>query len=246
MAKVNSFFIFSMLLTAGSLYSADSRLINGKVADKKDWPASMYASMSGSRCSATVVGAQTLFIASHCVKNGGSASFSVGQEKYTGKCTHAPGYSKNSTADWALCLIDKEVKNVLYEKINYDAGRFKVGDKLMLTGYGCIKAGGGGGNDGIFRIGEATIRSLPNKSNNDIVTRGGAALCYGDSGGAAYYIDNRDGRRWVVGVNSRGDISTTSYLPSVSTDESKDFLKTWAEKNNQAICGVHTSATGCR
>lgn len=228
------------------LGSNAGRLINGAPANASEWPSSVYVSMGGGRCSGTLVGYRVLLIASHCVSNGGSASFTVNSEKYTAKCTHGPGYPSNSTADWSLCLTDKVVAGGPFEQVNFDSARVQMGAKLTLTGYGCIKKGGGGGNDGVFRIGEATVTKLPSGSNHDIVTEGGAALCFGDSGGSAYYIDPTDGRRWVVGINSRGDISTTSYLSSISTDTVKDFMKDWSKKNDQVICGINMGAGDCR
>lgn len=234
---------FSGLSLGGN---SDSRLINGTPADLKDWPSSVYASMSGSRCTATVVGERTLLIAAHCVGNGAKASFSVGANQYSSTCTQAPQYNGNSTADWTLCLIDKVVAGTQYENVNSESSRITVGQELTLTGYGCIKPGGSGGNDGIYRVGTAKVTNIPSGNSNDIVTKGGAALCFGDSGGPAFLVDNNTKARWVVGVNSRGDISTTSYLSSVSTSVALNFIKDWAQKNNQQICGIHSGAMGCR
>lgn len=239
-------FGLAMMVGMNGAIAVESRLIGGKKANPSDWPASVYASMSGSRCSATVVGERVLFIASHCVSNGGVATFKVAGKQFSSRCTRNPGYAKNATADWALCLTDTSVTDVPFESLNYDPTRVRIEDKLMLSGYGCVTPGGGGGNDGVLRIGEATVKRLPSGTNHDIVTRGGAALCFGDSGGAAYYVDSKTGSRWVVGINSRGDISTTSYLSSVSVDASKDFIKRWSQDKNQVICGVHTEALGCR
>lgn len=224
----------------------DSRLINGTPADLKDWPSSVYASMSGSRCTATVVGERTLLIAAHCAGNGAKASFKVGTNQYSSTCTQAPQYNGNDTADWTLCLIDKVVTGTQYEMVNAESSRVAVGQELTLTGYGCTKPGGSGGNDGIYRVGTAKVTRIPSGNNNDIVTKGGGALCFGDSGGPAFLVDSNTNSRWVVGVNSRGDISTTSYLSSVSTSAALQFVKDWAQKNNQQICGIHSGATGCR
>lgn len=226
--------------------SPNLRLINGTPADAKDWPSSVYASMSGSRCSATVVGERSLLIAAHCAGNGTKASFSVGPNQYSSTCTQAPAYNGNDTADWTMCLIDKPVTGTRYEMVNTNPNRITVGTELMLTGYGCIKPGGTGGNDGIYRIGTSKVTKVPSGNSNDIVTKNGAALCYGDSGGPAFLIDKTTNDRWVVGVNSRGDISTTSYLSSVSTTVAQDFIKGWASTNNQLICGIHPNANNCR
>ena len=106
-------------------------------------------------------------------------------------------------------------------------------------------AGGSGGIDGTYRIGESKIIRMPSGTSNDIITQGGAALCFGDSGGPAFHI-NANGERVVVSTNSRGDIRTTSYLSSTHTSYAKRFFQSWYEKTGFKICGYHADATGCR
>jgi hypothetical protein len=233
---------FSLALCAIS--QASPYLIGGTAADPKDWPASVYAHMSGAACSATVVGEKVLLIATHCVEGGASASFSVGGNAYRAKCTNGPGYDGNATADWSLCLTDKPVTGTAYERILTDTSKIKDGDTVRLTGYGCIRKGGGGGNDGVFRIGTAKVTSTPSGRDYDTVTKGGAALCFGDSGGAAYVEVGKE--RFIFGVNSRGDIATTSYLSSTYVSAFLDFAKSWMEKTGQKVCGVDPTAAGCR
>lgn len=220
-------------------------LIGGQPANPADWPATFYSSQGNSRCTATLIGIRTLQIAAHCVGNGRTASFKTQNNvQYTSTCKHAPGYNGNSTADWALCLVNQDVQGVPAEVLNQDPSYVKVGDKVLLTGFGCTNPGGGGGNDGTYRIGEATVQKVPSGSNNDIVTKGGAALCFGDSGGPAFKVEGQ--ARKVISVNSRGDIRIMSYLSSVSTDEAKRFYASWSQENVQKICGVHQDAPGCR
>lgn len=222
-------------------------LIGGRTADPKDWPASMYAQMDGARCTATVVGERVLFIAAHCVASGGTATFRIGSESYSSTCTHSRDYQGNSTADYALCQVDRVVAGVPYELVNQDASLVKVGDEVLLTGFGCVQPGGGGGNDGTYRIGEARVTQVPSGSSNDIVTKGGAALCYGDSGGPAFkYLDAQKTKRVQISINSRGDINTVSYLSSVSTANGKRFIDAWRALTKLKICGVDQDARGCR
>lgn len=220
-------------------------LIGGAPANAAEWPASVYAKAGSSACSATLVGERTLFMAAHCMGNNGTVSFTAGANQYKARCTHHPEYRKNSTADWALCLVDRPVTGVPFEVLGIEK-TFAIGDNLLLSGYGCVKPGGGGGNDGIFRIGQAVVRGLPSGKNYDIVTKGGAALCYGDSGGSAYLL-HPSGERSIVGVNSRGNIATMSYLPAVASKTFVSWAHEWAKtSNNVRLCGLHDDALGCR
>jgi len=222
----------------------DPALIGGRPADPKDWQASVYASMNNSRCSATIIGPQVLIIASHCVAHGGRASFSVGPNRYTSVCSRSPLYRRGTDHDLALCKIDKPVEGIKYEVINTDEDLIQEGKDILLTGYGCVRPGGGGGNDGVYRIGDAKI--IRRSSGYDFVVRGQAALCFGDSGGPAFiYLDAEKTKRVQVSVNSKGDIRTTSYLTSLTTNASKEFISEWMKTNSVKICGID-QAENCR
>lgn len=221
-------------------------LINGRPAEPGLWQASVYARSVSGACSATLVGERVLFMAGHCMRHGGQVSFTAGANQYKATCTHHPEYRNgNSTADWALCLIERPVTGVPFESFGMDL-TLKLAQEVRLSGYGCIRPGGGGGNDGIFRIGEANVKGLPNGKNYDVFTIGGAALCFGDSGGSAYQ-EQPNGKRFIFGVNSRGDIDSESYLPAVFTSAFKTFLTNWTKANSGIkICGYHADAAFCR
>lgn len=219
-------------------------LIGGAPADKKDWPANFTSSQGNSKCTSTVLGPKVMQLAAHCVGNGKIASITSGGQKYMGPCTHHQSYKNDATADYALCLLDKPIDLPWYEGVIENGSEIKVGSKIMLAGMGCTQAGGGGGNDDVFRVGEAPVVTLPN-SNNDLITRGNSALCFGDSGGSAYFKDSKGIYR-VAAVNSRGDIRTTSYLSAVYTKTARDFYIKFAVDNNAQICGVSDSAPKCR
>jgi len=220
-------------------------LIGGKPVDGADWPASLYAKSPGGACSSTLIGDRVLFMAAHCMANGATVTFSAYANSYKARCTHHPEYIFNETADWALCLVDRPVTGIPFESLGTDL-ELLINAELLLSGYGCVHPGGGGGNDGIFRVGNAVIKGLPGNNSYDIVTKGGAALCFGDSGGAAYMFDSNAQRR-IVAVNSRGDIETTSYLPSIKSDSFLRWAKGWSQgSNNVRICGLHEDAQGCR
>ena len=206
-------------------------LIGGRVVDPQDYPAIVRIFSGGASCTAAIVGPNSLLTAAHCVKNGGSVSFTKGGYKYTSEaCQHHDGYKKNNTKDFALCKV-KDVPGP-WAEINTDHDYVKKGDTILLTGYGCIKEGGGGGNDGKLRIGEAKVTKLPSGSSFDIVTKSMIALCYGDSGGPAFK------GAFLVGVNSRGNIDDTSYLSATHLAD-KSYMAKWAEANKAEICGIN-------
>lgn len=222
-------------------------LIRGLAAEPSEWPASVYATTGNASCSATLVGDRVLFMAAHCMGNGGSVSFTAHANAYKARCAHHPEYKNgkgNKTADWALCLVDRPVTGVPFEVVATDK-TLLLGQSVLLSGYGCINEGGGGGNDGIFRIGFAAVHGNPSGQNYWFVTKGGAALCYGDSGGAAYLLSGAE--RHLVGINSQGNIATDSYLASVQSKTLVSWAKSWAlASNNVRICGLHDDALGCR
>lgn len=262
--------IFTGLLASASAFAArpvDPTLIGGEPAPEGVYPASLYASMGGSRCTATVVGSKVLLIAAHCVNDGGTAQVTTGGKRYSFKCTHHSAYVKqawtqhtknlkgegeftdvelvNATADWALCKSTEEVTGIKYEKIATDLSLLKVGDQLMLTGYGCIRPGGSGGNDGIYRIGKSSVTRLPRGSDYDTITQSNAALCFGDSGGPAF-LELPNGDRYVWSVNSRGNIRDTSYLSTLAVEPFLTWARQWTASNDVKICGLNGDATGCR
>lgn len=220
-------------------------LIGGRAADPKDWPASMYADMNGARCTATIVGERVLLIAAHCVKSGGTAKFRANGESYSAVCTHSKDYQRNQTADYTACEIDRPVTGVPFEMVNIDPGFVKVGEEILMTGFGCTISGGGGGNDGVYRIGESIVARMPQGSDNDLVTKGPAVLCFGDSGGPSFKIVGD--KRYQLAINSRVHFqSKSSYHSYLASSQGLRFLNAWVDKTGHKICGMHAEATGCR
>lgn len=233
-------------------------LIGGVPADPSKWRASFYSRSSTGSCTSTLVGPRTLLTAAHCMPAGAIVSirFQDGQQ-FSGPCTHHAKYPGDASADYALCLMNAPIvrPGLAYESVNRDAAKIKVGGKLRLTGYGCTQSPGTGGNDGIYRTGEADIIGIPNPNAsseaNTIKTRGQVAICFGDSGGPSFLENPAADLRWQVGVNSRGNIADTSYLSATSTPDAQDFFKEWIANNSTpqdpvSVCGMTPNAKGCR
>lgn len=206
-------------------------LINGNPVDKAQYPHVIRIFAGGSSCTASVVGPRTILTAAHCADDGGTVQFqTVSGKKFSAKIKHAPGYPKEDL-DLALGLssVDIDVKPVSVRLERFE----KKGMTVNLIGYGCIKPGGGGGNDGILRAGDSKIAA---GQGYDLVLKsdGGAALCYGDSGGPVFY----EGQQ--IAVNSKGNIEDTSYVTRTTLPDANAFLKSWSGK----ICGVNLDCTG--
>lgn len=217
-------------------------LIGGDPAPKDKYPSTVRI-FSGGSCTATLVGPQVVLSAAHCMDDGMGVEFDYnGARIKSNACDHHPGYADNQTKDFALCWLSEPLTGT-WETINTDHGLVSKGDTVTLTGYGCTEEGGGGGNDGILREGSAKVTKTPSRNNFDIVTSAAkGALCFGDSGGPAFY--SGDSGRVVIGVNSRGNIKDTSYLSAVHMAD-QNFMKKWSEKRKLGICGV-TLDKGCR
>lgn len=215
-------------------------LINGVLANPVEWPASVWTRS----CSATVVGERSVILAAHCMDDGGSISFQVGPHYYTAKCTHAPGYKNEISDDWAYCLTDRSVVGIKYETVG--TSKSAVGKEVTLTGYGCTDSQGLGGNDGSFRVGVSRVTKNPSVEarSSYLTTYGDGALCYGDSGGGAYSFVA--GSRYLIGINSRGNIEDSSSLSATHHNRHIEFALAWSAKNKTKICGIHKDAVNCR
>jgi hypothetical protein len=246
-------------------------LLNGKPANPKLWPVSLQFQSPGGFCTSTIIGEKVVLTAGHCVANQQKARVFYDNKLTSVTCHHHPQYKgdacltassvadiKGCTADVALCVADTPFASTVagqltkFETINADPALLKKDGPISLLGYGCTQPGGGVSS--ILRVGGATITSLsvPGASSNPantmqeyIIAQGGAALCQGDSGGAAF--NTEDATRKVVGVNSRGNIQTVSFLTATSDPHIQDFFKQFSgPPRNLEICGVTAGAKNCR
>jgi hypothetical protein len=228
--------IILALLILSSITHADERLINGTPVAEGAYKEIVRIRTGNSGCTASIIGPKVLLTAAHCARTGSISQFDVDGVAYTADMTRSDLYPQKDH-DMALGVIDKEVPGIKYASI-WDT-KPQVGDTMHFLGYGCINPGGTGGNDGILREGDAQVTGF---SNYDIVSRGGAALCYGDSGGPAYYVSKR-GVKQQISVNSKGNIKDTNYTTDLTSSESQKFLKDFAVQHGVDICGVTKDCT---
>jgi len=226
-----------LFLAGSSLFlaanDAQPTLINGRPAEPGEFTEVVYLTIGSSKCTGTLVGERVLMTAAHCGTTGSVAKFQVGQTLYQATLTRSSLYP-GKDHDIALGLVDKKIEAVKFASVG---GKAEVGKPITLAGYGCISPdnGGSGGNDGILRVGESEIKSF---TTYDMVSSkaGGAALCFGDSGGPAFMMEGT--KHLILGINSKGNIKDTNYNTRTDLDESKAFFLDWATKNNAQICGV--------
>lgn len=229
--------------------SAQTSVLGARKVDPKLYAASFYA--KDAQCTGSLVGPRALLMAAHCVTNGEMVAIAVGGRDVTAVCNRAAEYDEvqNPSADYALCLTATEIVETPYfETVNTDPTRLALEREVLLTGFGCTQAGGGGDTSGtVYRVGEATIKALPTATDNRIKTKGQAAVCYGDSGGPAFIQRGADGgSRIQISVNASGNIQDTSKLASLSTPVAKTFLTTWSQAHGVHICGIHQEQPKCR
>ena len=231
-------------------------LIGGVIADTAQWPATFYATTSAGNCTSSVIGPQVVLLAAHCLPAGRAITIQSTFGSRTGsprviesnRCAIHPKWSEtsNQAPDFAVCYMKDIVPLTKYETLALTVPSLRIGHKVWLSGFGCMGVGPDDKPiyDYKFRVGEAKIEQLPFGPDYDgfLVTRGdmtagGAALCYGDSGGAAY-TDASEGRK-ILAVNARANIKDTSYLSPVWATDARSFIGDFLVAVGAQACGVN-------
>lgn len=198
---------------------SDRVLINGTPVDKAQYPSVVRIFVGSSSCTANVVGKRKILTAAHCGETGDTATFAtISGKKYSAKLQRAPGYpGEDLDLSVGTTAVDIDVAPSPVRTDRFE----KKGMEVVMIGYGCVKPGGGGGNDGVLRIGKSAVSG---GQGYDLVlkTPDGSALCYGDSGGPLFYNDG--GKLVQIGVNSKGNIADTSYTTRLTLPDAAAFL----------------------
>ncbi|MBY0370906.1 S1 family peptidase [bacterium] len=214
-------------------------LINGTEVPAGTWQEVIRITYKNAGCTATIVGKRAIVTAGHCVDTGGMANFSYKGKSYQAKMRVSSLYPTRDH-DVAVGVTAQDITDAKPFTVVNVVDTAKVGTPVTLLGYGCTKTDGTGGNDGILRIGQTQVVGF---SGFDMVLRnaGGAALCFGDSGGPAFTkVNNKD---TLLGINSKGNIMDTSYDSRLDRQESIDLLKSFAQDNSIVICGINSTAS---
>lgn len=222
---------------------AQVQIIGGTLADPGDWPGTFVID---GVCTSTAIGPRAILTAAHCLPDDSTGVVESDGKEILAHCVHHPDYHSNS-ADFALCELTSDLTDVLAEHVNVSKDQPQENDTVRLLGFGCTELGGSDGGFGVLYEGDSTVVRLPAGSSYYMRTRGGAAVCYGDSGGAAYlFLNAAKTRRVVVGVNSEGDIEQVSLLATTSVPGFVSWLRKWSDERGLQICGIHSNATSCR
>jgi Trypsin len=243
------------------------KVVGGKLAKPADWPVTLIFATADGYCTSTVVGDHVIITAAHCVKDHASANAYLANLEIHLTCFDNPLYAGPScsqahtapetvgcTADVALCLTDIAVPAAAgkFERIKKLPPGAVAGQQVVILGYGCTVDGGAMSPN--LQYGESAVEytSTPNASQNPnetlkeyIKTKGGAASCSGDSGGSLYSGVDKNSRE-ILGVTSRGNMSTDSYFVNVLDDDIVSFLKAFRDENHVKICGLDADAVNCR
>ena len=218
--------------------------LQGAPANPAVWPVTfVFRNKDGGGCTSTAVGDQVIITAAHCVGNGETATAQLGPRgSVTIRCDHHPAYPSNISADFALCFTSAKLElSSKYEVVNKNPALNARGRNVILLGYGCLTEGGADRNFGQLFQGSAKITNT--ERSEYVVTAGASAVCFGDSGGAAY--SDEPIRRRIIAVNSRGDISRYSWLSVTSGSLFLDWASRWRKNDGASICGIDTAAKNC-
>lgn len=224
-------------------------VINGVPTSSTVWPATRAIVSTGGSCTSTVVGDKVLLTAAHCLPDGGTVKTRIRGAQVSFVCDHHPSYADDFTLDFALCKTSQSITGINFERVNTSIAYPQIGATLVLLGYGCLETGGHDGSFGTLFQGTGSVVERPSSDSAYIVTDGPSAVCYGDSGGASYFLTSAGqgiARREIVGLNSRGDIATKSYISATATSGFIEWALEWSETNDAHICGIHAEAKSCR
>ncbi|GAB6971112.1 hypothetical protein JCM16408A_18600 [Methylobacterium phyllosphaerae] len=168
----------------------------------------------------------------------------------TVRCEHHNSYSgaPYHDNDIALCISPTDISlgGARYEKINTKSSIPQKGAVVRLLGYGCTEPSG---ETAPYLYSGTT--QVVNRGSNKIHLSGGggAVVCEGDSGGAAYAEGPQSPSpltRVVIGVNSTREIDFSgSNVTDIADTEISKFIQSWKSKHAVSVCGYDEIPGAC-
>ena len=250
------------VMKSADAYATDvpqPKIIGGTKADPAAWPATfIFVAADGSGCTSTIVGERVAITAAHCIVDGGAGTLISHDQQIAVVCQRHPVYEDveltddskrvQASPDFALCVLHEPLLGGSYERIDIEGKDIDTKNKVHLLGFGCTEAGGSDGSFGVLYEGDPEIDAVPTPPTDYYTTTvGSTAVCSGDSGGGAYQFKNvAKTKRVLVGINSRGNLSTASLLSTTYLPGFLSWAREWASDKNVKICGIDAAATGCR
>jgi len=239
--------------------AGNTQMVNAVKQDAQKWPATLqYLVQNKFNCTSTVIGDRVVITAAHCLPQSGLANIKLFDVSYKLRCTADPRYqSSNLTFDVAMCVIDDSQQTFPNNKFHYEnldlrITHVRLGQNLFLLGYGCRQFPVPGGDPapqaGALYGGPSPVFDLARQPGGHLITKGGAVICPGDSGGAAYAMRDPDTiteYRSIVGLNSEYiDTVSESFITPLSGDVG-EFIVDWMNDNGVSICGVKQGTSNC-
>lgn len=220
-------------------------------SDPGVWPATfIFQTKKDSFCTSTAIGDHAILTAAHCLNDGDEGILHIDvNNNISLKCKQHPNFRLygDKTADYALCVTKTPIPSVFRpETINTELSLTNPNRDVTLTGYGCTVQGGSDKKVGALFEGVATVTG--GQPPFLVITTGGAATCFGDSGGGAYAQigpDSTSPFRQLVGVNSQTDLYQVSNLAVTATAYFTNWATEWSKDNHSPICGLSSNATNC-
>ena len=246
--------ILAALIIPAILSSKADALIGGRT-DHRDRFTATVKFAGQMDCTAVIIGPAAVVTAGHCIDDAGEGTVELADGSTLPiSCNRHPDY--NGVNDVALCrLLGGAFSGMNFEVLQTDRSKVSEDSSIVLNGFGCTTPIPDGPQLKLFSWGAAGLRAKSKDPNPPdgahpedalMIADGGAVLCSGDSGSAAF--DNDDpSSRYVVGIGIRGDsVSKTSWLIQVSDSRILDWFRKWGDEWGSPICGVHSNASGCR
>jgi hypothetical protein len=241
--------------TQSSDGKAQIYIIGGKKSNSPDWPATfVFTTATGGPCTSTAISSRVVLVAAHCIDDNTTGTIELDGKRIAVTCDRHPAYQhvpdndpeweRKVSPDFALCILEEPLNGFPFENVNQSENVPPIGSKVRLLGFGCNQSGGTDGGFGVLYEGNARVTKAPEPPSYYTTTLGGAAVCYGDSGGGAYIFPTSTSRV-LVAVNSKGDISMTSRLSTTGLRGFITWANSWSVEHKAPICGLHDNAMGC-